>query len=102
MLPLLQQTSTLDREAIFWHYPHYGNQGGTPSAAVRSGAYKLIEFFENRRLELYNLANDIGETHNLAAEHPDIVARLHGLLIDWREQTEAHVPAPNPQYTTPS
>lgn len=101
LLPLLHGTGTLDREAIFWHYPHYGNQGGTPSTAVRSGAYKLIEFFEDRRLELYDLAYDIGETRDLAAEQPDIVAHLHALLVDWREQTEARVPAPNPDYTVP-
>lgn len=99
LLPLLHGTGTLRREAIFWHYPHYGNQGGTPSAAVRSGTYKLLEFFEDRRLELYDLANDISETHDLAAQHPDVVARLHALLTDWREQTEARVPVPNPNYT---
>lgn len=102
LLPLLHQTGIVDREAIFWHYPHYGNQGGTPSAAVRSGAYKLIEFFEDRRLELYNLDDDIGETHDLAAKHPNIVVHLHALLADWREQTEASTPAPNLQYLSPS
>ena len=60
---------TLDREAIFWHYPHYGNQGGTPGSSVRAGDCKLIEFFEDGRLELYNLANDIGEERNLAEAH---------------------------------
>lgn len=52
---LLRGEMQLDREAIFWHYPHYGNQGGTPGSSVHAGAYKLIEFFEEGRLELYNL-----------------------------------------------
>jgi arylsulfatase A-like enzyme len=58
-------------------------------------AYKLIEFFEDRRVELYTLASDIGETHNLAAEQPDSVVHLHALLADWCKQTEASVPLPN-------
>ena len=95
---LLQGASALDREAIFWHYPHYGNQGGTPGSAVRSGDYKLIEFFEDGRLELYNLRVDLSEEHNLAAEEPQITAQLHRLLRDWRAAVEAQLPPPNPEY----
>ncbi len=98
LAPLLHQTAMLERDAIFWHYPHYGNQGGTPGSAVRSGAYKLIEFFEDRRIELYNLHDDIGETVNLAQSEPDLVAQLHTQLADWREQVEATMPQPNPDY----
>ncbi len=95
---LLQGAPELDREAIFWHYPHYGNQGGTPGSSVRSGDYKLIEFFEDGRLELYNLRTDLSEEHNLAEQEPVITARLHRLLRDWREAVEAKLPAPNPNY----
>ena len=53
---------------LFWHYPHYGNQGGAPGGAVRDGDWKLIEWYEDGRLELYNLEDDLGEQHNLAAQ----------------------------------
>ncbi len=98
LMPLLRGGSSLERQAIFWHYPHYGNQGGTPGSSVRVGNYKLIEFFEDRHVELYNLHDDIGETHDLAPTHPDIVAELHTLLIDWHEQVEARRPQPNPYH----
>ena len=70
-MPLLTGEDDVDREAIFWHYPHYGNQGGTPGSSIRAGDYKLIHFFEDDRLELYNLQEDISEEHNLADEQPE-------------------------------
>ena len=96
--PLLHGAKSIEREAIFWHYPHYGNQGGTPGSSVRSGDYKLIEFFEDGRLELYNLRDDIGEERNLAEQMPQIRDRLHGLLREWRENVEAKIPQPNPDW----
>jgi len=98
LLPLLEQRGALDREAIFWHYPHYGNQGGTPGSSVRAGDYKLIEFFEDGALELYNLREDIGEEQNLALELPELTRELHGMLVAWREHVEAKIPEPNPDY----
>jgi arylsulfatase A-like enzyme len=98
IMPLLRGGAELDREAMYWHYPHYGNQGGTPGSSVRCDDYKLIEFFEDGRLELYNLRDDIGEDHNLAEEQPDVAQRLHGLLKQWREQVEAKMPQPNPEW----
>ncbi len=60
LLPLFTgEAQALKREAIFWHYPHYGNQGGTPGSSIRAGDWKLIEFFEDGRIELYNLRDDI-------------------------------------------
>ena len=76
-------------------------QGGSPSGAVREGDYKLIEFFEDSRLELYNLANDIGEKHDLAAEMPDLAARLRKMLHDWRGAVDARMPRPNPDFKEP-
>ena len=96
--PLLRGEPQPDRGPIFWHYPHYGNQGGTPGSSVRDGDYKLIEFFEDGRLELYNLRQDIGENHNLVDEQPEEVARLQRLLAEWREGIEAKIPQPNPAY----
>lgn len=98
LLPLLKQEGGIERDGIFWHYPHYGNQGGTPGSSVRSGDYKLIEFFEDGRLELYHLRDDISEDRNLADELPDITKRLHQMLVAWRERIEAKIPQPNPDY----
>jgi len=92
IVPLLTGTSSLEREGIFWHYPHYGNQGGTPGSSVRSGDYKLIEFFEDGRLELYNLREDISEEHNLATQELGTTQRLHKMLVDWRSEVEALIP----------
>ncbi len=94
--PLLRgEAQPLEREAIFWHYPHYGNQGGTPGCSLRAGDYKLIEFFEDGRLELYNLREDISEAHNLAEEMPALARSLHERLIAWRERVEAKIPQRN-------
>jgi arylsulfatase A-like enzyme len=98
IVPLLRGEGRLPREAIYWHYPHYGNQGGTPGCAVRAGDWKLIEFFEDGRLELYNLRADIGEQHDLAAEEPDRRDRLHRNLVAWRDSVGARRPEPNPDY----
>jgi arylsulfatase A-like enzyme len=98
LLPLLKGGHELDREAIFWHYPHYANQGGTPGSSVRMGDYKLIEFFEDGRLELYNLREDIGEDRNLANEKPDLARKMQKVLADWRDSVEAKIPQPNPNY----
>lgn len=84
-----------EREAIFWHYPHYANQGGTPCSSIRAGDYKLIEFFENGDLELYHLRDDVSEKINLARELPEVTTRLHRLLQKWREHVEARLPRVN-------
>jgi arylsulfatase A-like enzyme len=98
LIPLLRGEKKLNREAIFWHFPHYGNQGGTPGRSVRMGDYKLIEFFEDGRLELYHLRNDIGETNNLADAEPETRQRMHQLLERWKLQAGAKIPAKNPDY----
>ena len=94
----LTGTANAARGPIFWHYPHYGNQGGTPGSSVRDGDYKLIEFFEDGRLELYNLRDDISERVNLAEREPTKAAELHGLLCAWRASVEAKIPQPNPHH----
>jgi arylsulfatase A-like enzyme len=98
-VPLLKGAGTLAREAIYWHYPHYCTAlGGMPAAAVRSGPYKLIEFFENDRVELYNLENDIGETKDLSEELPEKTAELRALLHEWYREVDAKMPSPNPEH----
>jgi len=98
LAPLLQGAEGLDREAIYWHYPHYGNQGGTPGSSVRSGDWKLIEFFEDGRLELYNLREDLSETVNLAEQRPDIAEGMLRMLQAWRAEIGADLPMPNPEW----
>ncbi len=98
LVPLLKGSEALDRKAIYWHYPHYSPQGGTPGGAVRSGNYKLIEFYEDNHIELYNLKKDISEKHNLSAEMPEKVAELRKMLHNWRKSVDAQMPIPNPQY----
>jgi arylsulfatase A-like enzyme len=98
LLPLMKEEGHLDRESIYWHYPHYGNQGGTPGSSVRVGDYKLIEFFEDGRLELYNLREDIGEEHNLVGLQPDRARYMQQLLSKWRTDIEAKLPEQNPNY----
>lgn len=107
IVPLLRGEDRLEREAIFWHFPAYleayrgmeGRWRTTPAGAVRKGEWKLIEFFEDGRLELYNLRSDVGEKSNLSSALPEKTAELHRLLIDWRDSLDAPVPAEsNPLY----
>ena len=88
---------TIIRGPIYWHYPHYGNQGGSPGSAVRDGDWKLIEWFEDGRgLELYNLASDMGEQRNLAQTNPAKASELHQKLSSWRKSVDARLPTRNP------
>ncbi|MHC4509167.1 MAG: sulfatase-like hydrolase/transferase [Planctomycetota bacterium] len=96
ILPLLKQGGTLDRDAIYWHYPHYHHS--RPAGAIREGDYKLIEFYEDGRLELYDLASDIGEKKDLATEMPQKAAQLQQKLARWRRSVKAKMPTPNPDY----
>jgi arylsulfatase A-like enzyme len=98
LMPLLTESGTLAREAIYWHYPHYGNQGGTPGCSVRAGDHKLIEFFEDGRRELYDLQEDIGEERDLAEAQRERTERMAWMLAAWRERVEAKIPQPNPDF----
>ena len=99
LMPLLTGTAdTLPRDALFWHLPHYSNQGGTPTGAVRRGDFKLIEFYEDNRVELYRLPEDAGENRDLSREMPERRNELHKLLKEWRQSVNAQMPTPNPDY----
>jgi len=98
LLPLLKGAADLKREAIFWHYPHYSNQGGKPGAAVRAGDFKLIHFFENDRLELYDVKNDPGEIQNLIEKQPDVAKALHARLLAWQKEAGAQAMKPNQNF----
>lgn len=86
------------RRDVFWHYPHYSPQLGRPSAAIRNGDDKLILFFEDRRAELYNLKDDIGEKHDLTSAQPEKAAALRQRLEAWLRETNAQIPEPNPHH----
>lgn len=87
----------LPPRALYWHYPHYSNQGGEPASAIREGDWKLIAFHKDGRKELYNLRRDISETTNLVRKEPDIARRLEAKLEDWKRRTGAVMPQKNPQ-----
>jgi arylsulfatase A-like enzyme len=97
LLPLLRG-GTLPERALFWHYPHYGNQGGAPSAAIRRGNWKLIEWMEDQRVELFDLGNDPGEASDRARSEPQQVAALRAELKSWQKAVGARFPTPNPAY----
>jgi arylsulfatase A-like enzyme len=99
LVPLLKDpTASLGRDALYWHYPHYNPFVGIPYGAVRAGSYKLIEYYEDSHIELYDLVNDLGEERDLAASHPGIAARLKKLLHDHRDHIGAQMPVPNPEF----
>jgi arylsulfatase A-like enzyme len=92
---------------LCWHYPHYANQGSRPTAAIiagdgaSQGSEKLIEHFEDGRVELFDLATDPGERRDLAAERPERAATLKERLAAWRAAVGAAMPSPNPQPVDP-
>ncbi len=109
LMPLLRDSSaSLDRDAIFWHFPAYlqgsGDPAGgpfrtTPAGAIRKGDWKLIEWFETGRRELYNLNNDIGEASELSESEPDKLAELHSAMQLWRSEVAAPIPTiSNPHF----
>jgi arylsulfatase A-like enzyme len=88
----------LDDRAIGFHYPHYAVQGSTPAGAIRRGPYKLIEFFEDGHVELYNVAEDPGETVELSRAAPRLAEELRHALREWRDDVGARMPTPNPDF----
>jgi len=92
LVPLLEGKDRLEREALFWHYPHYHGSTWTPGAAVRAGEWKLIHFFEEERVELYRLSKDPSERTNLASQFPEKRDSLLRLLGEWQRDTGAKMP----------
>ncbi len=100
LVPLLEKGKPLKRKALYWHYPHYGNQGGTPGAAIRKGDYKLIRFFGTNKIELYNLQADLSESKDLASVIPKKAKALNKRLTSWQNKVNAKLPSPNPNFDT--
>jgi arylsulfatase A-like enzyme len=96
---VLLQSSSLDREELYWHWPHYSNHGQqAPAGAIRSGRYKLIEYYENNTRQLFDLQTDPEEKNNLAANRPSLADSLTQRLHEWRQRVSAEMPRPNPSY----
>ena len=98
LVSTLRGERPLARDALYWHYPHYHPGGASPYGAVRAGRYKLIEYFEDMRVELYDLDVDIGEFINLASTLPEQTARLLEMLHVWQSEVGAQLPTENPDY----
>ena len=92
-----------ERGPIYWHFPHYSNHGyQSPGGAIRSGQYKLLEYFENGTVQLFDLENDISERNDLSESQPEITQRLKKKLHDWRNEVDANMPYPKTATSKPA
>lgn len=92
-----------DRGPVYWHFPHYSNHGyQSPGGAIRAGRYKLLEYYENGTLQLFDLETDIGERQDLVKSKPEVAARLKKMLHDWREDVDAKMPYPKTATSKPA
>lgn len=98
VVPILKSPAATRQSPLFWHYPHYHPGGATPYSAIRDGDWRLVHFFEDDRVELYNLRDDPEERRDLAAEMPDRIRELKAKLEAWRAAVAAQLPIPNPDY----
>ena len=101
-MPLLTERGKWRRNELYWHFPHYSSQRSRPSSAVRLGDHKLIEYFHDGHVELYNLKDDPGESRDLAASQPRKARELRAGLARWRQSVGAWMPRPNPDFDRPS
>ena len=101
LTPLLAGEGKINRQNLYWHFPNYINSHpdpATPCGVIRHNEWKLIEYFEDGRLELFNLSNDMKETKDLSGEKPEIAKELQAMLKEWRETAKVQMPQPNPAY----
>lgn len=104
LVSVLKGSNSIEREAIYWHYPHYHRQGYKPSGAIRMGDYKLIEWYEksiqglDRQLDLYNIKEDISESNNLALENPELAKKMQDKLHAWLKSVNANQMMVNPNF----
>ena len=87
------RNESFERGPIYWHFPHYSNHGmQSPAGAIRDGDYKLIEYFENGTVQMFNLKEDLGEQNNLATTEPERTSKLLSKLRAWRKKVDAKMP----------
>jgi len=94
LVPLLRGDGELAARKLYWHYPHYHGSTWTPGASIRDGDWKLIEFYHWDKVELYNLANDPGEQHEVSESYPEKTKQLLDELHRWQEELGAKMPEP--------
>jgi arylsulfatase A len=100
IVPLLEGNE-MERGPIYWHFPHYSNHGmQSPGGAIRYGDYKLLEYYENGTIQLFNLAEDIGEQNDLSESEPAKAQELREMLHKWRESINAQMMPSNPEYVS--
>ncbi len=97
ILPLLRQSGSLRRDAIYWHFPHYRGRV-VPYSIIRSGPWKMIKRYEGKTFELFNLKDDLSETTDLSETNPAKVKELDTKLTAWLQKTHAKLPKPNPDF----
>jgi arylsulfatase A-like enzyme len=97
LVPLLKGKK-IENRPLFWHYPHYGNQGGEPSSIIMEDKWKLIFYHEDERLELYNLHEDEGEQEDLSSKEPQRTLDMKNKLNSWLQLTQASFPSPDPEF----
>ena len=96
---LIQGEKEIERDAIYWHFPHYSNHGmQSPGGAIRVGDFKLLDYFENGTIQLFNLKKDISEQHDLSKKRPELASELKSMLDTWRVEVNANRMNPNPEY----
>ncbi len=99
---LVRGEKQLNRQAIYWHFPHYSNHGmQSPGAAIRSGDFKLLEYYENNSVQLFNLREDVSEQRDLSREQPELTQKLTAMLHEWRQNVSAAMMPPNPDFIGP-
>jgi len=94
----LDPSASFDRGSVYWHYPHFSNQLGRPAGAIRNGMFKLVESYETGKVELYNVAEDIGEENDLSDSQPRKVKSMLADFRKWQKQVNANMPRSNPDY----
>ncbi len=99
LVPFLSGEPASEGRDLFWHFPHYHGSGNRPSGAMLAGDYKLVEWFEDGSVELYDLASDPGEAHDLSSTMPELARDLSSRLSAWRDSVGARMPRPNPDWT---
>ena len=102
LMPILKSDKgEIEREAIYWHYPHYSNQGGFPGGAIRINNFKLVERYEDGKTHLYDLNKDLGELNDIAESHRDKVTTMQKKLHDWYKEVDAKFLRPKGENTNP-
>ncbi len=98
MMPIITGEGEMQQRPLFWHFPHYGNQGGQPAAWVLRDGWKLIHRYASGEDELFHIPTDISEAVDRITEFPQLAAELKQLLLDWQDEVEAKIPVPNPEW----